>query len=182
MSAYTPVNYTNLANGIIGAASVSSASFAPLSKQSVIRLHANQPVNFRIDSAASATAGPTNPLISAGVSEYVRIQGHHRGIASIEDASGTITIVTAEPDNEMHHGFEVGDLVHITNTTNYNALALSVRVVASVVNGSAFTIGTSGGNLAEETTGDVRKGYILSQKGLSATAGVITATEVSMQG
>ena len=61
-------------------------------------------------------------------------------------------------------------------------MALSVRVVASVVNGSAFTIGTSGGNLAEETTGDVRKGYIISQKGLSATAGVITATEVSMQG
>ena len=67
MSAYTPVSYTNLANGIIGAASVSSASFAPLSKQSVIRLHANQPVNFRIDSAASATAGPTT--IFSGMSK-----------------------------------------------------------------------------------------------------------------
>ena len=182
MSAYTPVSYTNLANGIIGSASVSSASFAPLSKQSVIRLHANQPVNFRIDSAASATAGPTNPLISAGVSEYVRIQGHHRAISSIKDQGGTITIVTSEPDNEMHHGFEIGDLVHITNTSNFNALALSARVVASVINSTAFTCGTSGGNISEETTGDVRKGYILFQKGLSGTAGVITATEVSMQG
>ena len=182
MSAYTPVSYTNLANGIIGSASVSSASFAPLSKQSVIRLHANQPVNFRIDSAASASAGPTNPLISAGVSEYVRIQGHHRAISSIKDQGGTITIVTSEPDNDIHHGFEIGDLVHITNTTNFNALALSARVVASVINSTAFTCGTSGGNISEETTGDVRKGYILSQKGLDGTAGVITATEVSMQG
>ena len=182
MSAYTPVSYTNLANGIIGSASVSSASFAPLSKQSVIRLHANQPVNFRIDSAASATAGSTNPLISAGVSEYVRIQGHHRAISSIKDQGGTITIVTSEPDNDIHHGFEIGDLVHITNTTNFNALALSARVVASVINSTAFTCGTSGGNISEETTGDVRKGYILSQKGLDGTAGVITATEVSMQG
>jgi len=182
MSAYTPVSYTNLANGIIGAASVSSASFAPLSKQSVIRLHANQPVNFRIDSAASASAGPTNPLISAGVSEYIRIQGHHRAISSIKDLGGTITIVTSEPDNDTHHGFEIGDLVHITNTTNFNALALSARVVASVINSTAFTCGTSGGNISEETTGDVRKGYILSQKGLDSTAGVITATEVSMQG
>ena len=182
MSAYTPVSYTNLANGIIGSASVSSASFAPLSKQSVIRLHANQPVNFRIDSAASATAGPTNPLISACVSEYVRIQGHHRAISSIKDQGGTITIVTSEPDNDIHHGFEIGDLVHITNTTNFNALALSARVVASVINSTAFTCGTSGGNISEDTTGDVRKGYILSQKGLDGTAGVITATEVSMQG
>ena len=182
MSAYTPVSYTNLANGIIGAASVSSASFAPLRQQSVIRLHANQPVNFRIDSAASASAGPTNPLISAGVSEYIRIQGHHRAISSIKDLGGTITIVTSEPDNDTHHGFEIGDLVHITNTTNFNALALSARVVASVINSTAFTCGTSGGNISEETTGDVRKGYILSQKGLDSTAGVITATEVSMQG
>ena len=182
MPAYTPVSYTNLANGTIGASSASTGSFAPLSKQSVIRLNANQPCYFRIDSAATATAALDNPLLSAGTPEYVRVQGHHRAISSIQDQGGTLTIVTSELDNDTHHGFEVGDLVHITNTTNYDALALSVRVVASVVNGSAFTIGTSGGNIAEETSGDVRKGYILTQKGLSASAGVITATEVAMQG
>ena len=115
---------------------------------------------------------------------HIKLDTKRGEISSITDpGSGSTTVVLSQPDNGTAHDFVVGDLIVIENTTNYDSYAVggsTLPVVTAVVNSSAFTIATSGGAIAENTSGTVRKAYKMAIKGTgSGVASVHEVTSVS---
>ncbi len=175
MTAYTVVNYTNLANlTTSGTAAGTSGYFALESKNSVIRLsHTGGGTNYIISSAGT-TASPAHPYMDAGTETFVRVPHKVAHIASIEDTGSAFT-VTFTTD----HHFVAGDYAQVTGTTNYNSSAGAASQIASA-NATAITFASSS-DRAAETKGTVKLAYKLSVKALASITG-LSATEVMVVG
>ena len=185
-NAFKPVSYTALANvASVSTSSSSTGAFAPKSHASVCRITSSVAGYINIASqAADPTADVTNLYISASDPVHIKLDTKRGEISSITDpGSGSTTVVLSQPDNGTAHDFVVGDLIVIENTTNYDSYAVggsTLPVVTAVVNSSAFTIATSGGAIAENTSGTVRKAYKMAIKGTGA--GVASVHDVTLQG
>ena len=186
-NAFKPVSYTALANVTsVTTASVSTGAFAPTSHASVLRIYSSVDAFVNIQSqAADVVADVNNLVVVANQPSHVKVDTVRGEISSIDDpGSGSTTIVLSQPDNGTAHGFEVGDLIVIENTSGYNSYAVSggaLPTVTAVTNSSAFTIASSGSDVAAETSGTVRKAYRMGIESVSGT-GKASVHEVTLQG
>ena len=186
-NAFKPVSYTALANvSSVTTTSASTGAFAPTSHASVLRIYSSVDAFVNIQSQAAAVVADVNNLVVvANQPSHVKVDTVRGEIASIDDpGSGSTTIVLAEPDNGTAHDFKVGDLIVIENTSGYNSYAVSggaLPTVTAVTNSSAFTIASSGSDVAAETSGTVRKAYRMGVEAISGT-GKASVHEVTLQG
>ena len=186
-NAFKPVRYTALANvSSVTTTSASTGAFAPTSHASVLRIYSSVDAFVNIQSQAAAVVADVNNLVVvANQPSHVKVDTVRGEIASIDDpGSGSTTIVLAEPDNGTAHDFKVGDLIVIENTSGYNSYAVSggaLPTVTAVTNSSAFTIASSGSDVAAETSGTVRKAYRMGVEAISGT-GKASVHEVTLQG
>jgi len=186
-NAFKPVSYTALANvSSVTTTSASTGAFAPTSHASVLRIYSSVDAFVNIQSQAAAVVADVNNLVVvANQPSHVKVDTVRGEIASIDDpGSGSTTIVLAEPDNGTAHSFEVGDLIVIENTSGYNSYAVSggaLPTVTAVTNSSAFTIASSGSDVAAETSGTVRKAYRMGIESVAGT-GKASVHEVTLQG
>ena len=186
-NAFKPVSYTALANvSSVTTTSASTGAFAPTSHASVLRIYSSVDAFVNIQSQAAAVVADVNNLVVvANQPSHVKVDTVRGEIASIDDpGSGSTTIVLAEPDNGTAHDFKVGDLIVIENTSGYNSYAVSggaLPTVTAVTNSSAFTIASSGSDVAAETSGTVRKAYRMGIESVAGT-GKASVHEVTLQG
>ena len=186
-TAFRPVSYTALANvASVSTDSSSTGAFAPTSHASVLRIYCSTDSYVNIQSqAAAVVADVDNLVVSSNEPAYVKVDTVRGEISSIDDpGSGSTTIVLSQPDNGTAHDFKVGDLIIIENTSGYNSYAVSggaLPTVTAVTNSSAFTIASSGSDVAAETSGTVRKAYRMGVESLSGT-GKASVHEVTLQG
>ena len=186
-NAFKPVGYTALANvASVTTASASTGAFAPTSHASVLRIASTVDAYVNIVSqAADVVADVDNLVVLSNEPAYVKVDTVRGEISSIDDpGSGSTTIVLSQPDNGTAHDFKVGDLIIIENTSGYNSYAVSggaLPTVTAVTNSSAFTIASSGSDVAAETSGTVRKAYRMGVEALSGT-GKASVHEVTLQG
>ena len=186
-NAFKPVSYTALANvSTVSTTSASTGAFAPTSHASVLRIYSSVDAFVNIQSQAAAVSADVNNLVVvANEPAHVKVDTVRGEISSIDDpGSGSTVIVLAQPDNGTAHGFEVGDLIVIENTSGYNSYAVSggaLPTVTAVTNSSAFTIASSGSDVAAETSGTVRKAYRMGIESVAGT-GKASVHEVTLQG
>ena len=186
-NAFKPVSYTALANvSSVSTTSASTGAFAPTSHASVLRIYSSVDAFVNIQSQAAAVVADVNNLVVvANQPSHVKVDTVRGEIASIDDpGSGSTVIVLSQPDNGTAHGFVVGDLIVIENTSGYNSYAVSggaLPTVTAVTNSSAFTIASSGSDVAAETAGTVRKAYRMGIESVAGT-GKASVHEVTLQG
>tara|TARA_B100001564_G_scaffold356164_1_gene369797 strand:- start:1731 stop:2297 length:567 start_codon:yes stop_codon:yes gene_type:complete len=186
-NAFKPVSYTALANvASVTTTSASTGAFAPTSHASVLRIYSSVDSFVNIQSqAAAVVASVDNLVVVANEPAHVKVDSVRGEISSIDDpGSGSTVIVLSQPDNGTAHGFVVGDLIVIENTSGYNSYTVSggaLPTVTAVTNSSAFTIASSGSDVAAETTGTVRKAYRMGIESVAGT-GKASVHEVTLQG
>ncbi len=186
-TAFRPVSYTALANvASVSTTSASTGAFAPKSHASVLKITTTVDAYVNIVSqAADVTADVNNLLVLNGDPAYIKVDTVRGEISSINDpGSGQTPVILSQPDNGTAHGFQVGDLVVFENTTNYDSYTVSggaLPTVTAVTNSSAFTVASSGSDVAENTSGTVRKAYKMGIESVAGT-GKASVSEVTLQG
>ncbi|MEC9106368.1 MAG: hypothetical protein VX960_04605 [Candidatus Neomarinimicrobiota bacterium] len=186
-TAFRPVSYTALANVTsVSTDSASTGAFAPKSHASVLRIYSSVDAFVNIQSqAADVVADVDNLIVVANEPAHVKVDTVRGEISSINDpGSGQTPVILSQPDNGTAHGFQVGDLVVFENTTNYDSYTVSggaLPTVTAVTNSSAFTVASSGSDVAENTSGTVRKAYKMGIESVAGT-GKASVHEVTLQG